>query len=871
MWVRLPPSAQMEISQKAFIRLPTHVRPERYEIILHPDLNNFTFNGEETITLIIDKPTKTITLHAVELDIESAEFISRSDDLPAQTGTWAGDISYNEKAETATFAFPQPLVEGKGQLKLHFRGILNDKMRGFYRSRYVVNGTEKHLATTQFEATDARRAFPGFDEPAHKAIFDITLIVPGNTTAISNTVETNIKEHQAGLKIVKFAPTPRMSTYLLAFITGEFESIETRTKNGVLVRVFVVPGRKEQARFALETASKILDFYEDYFNIPYPLPALDLIAIPDFTHGAMENWGAVTYRESTLLFDEKHSSLANKQWVALVIAHELAHMWFGDLVTMKWWSDLWLNEGFASFIEYVAIDNLFPQWDIWTQFIYLENGTALALDSLKNTHPIEVNVHHPSEISEIFDKVSYSKGAAIIRMLANYLGEETFRKGISHYLKKHAYANAKTADLWQALEEVSKKPVKKIMTNWTRKAGYPVIRLQVTGGRLQLTQSRFFSSQISQREAEDHTTWSIPIKTQNSKLKTQNYILNLKSIDIPQSSDKEWMKLNSGETSFVRINYPAKQLELLSRAVSQKKLGSVDRLGIVRDAFDLARAGELSTVEALKLARHYETETDYTVWMELSLKIDKLASLLAHEKFYEQYRSFCRLLFAKIAAKMGWKKRVNEAHTQTLLRSLALYHFGTYGDKKTINTAQKLFMEHHREKKVLDPDLRGVVYNLVAENGDKKEYQALLSLYQKTELAQEKDRIIRPLAMFCQSTFLEKTLAWSLSKEVRAQDTVRVITAVFGNPKGQELAWRFVKRNWQTLLNRYRGGGMLPRLVSAAEDFVTNKDARDVEAFFTKNLIPEVKRTVAQVLEQILANAAWLSRDKDKIALFLKP
>ncbi|MBI2036631.1 M1 family metallopeptidase [Candidatus Microgenomates bacterium] len=832
------------------VMLSPHIRPERYEIILRPDLDNFTFNGEEIITLIIDKPTKTITLHAVELDIESAEIVVSGQEV------WAGQISYNEKTETATFTFSKTIAKGKGQLKLHFRGILNDKMRGFYRSRYVVNGKEKYLATTQFEATDARRAFPGFDEPAQKAIFDITLIVPQSATAISNTVETDIEEYQAGLKIVKFAPTPKMSTYLLAFITGEFESIETKTKNGLLVRAFVLPGKKEQAKFALETASKILDFYQEYFDITYPLPTLDLIAIPDFAHGAMENWGAIAYRESTLLFDEKNSSLANKQWVALVIAHELAHMWFGDLVTMKWWTHLWLNEGFASFIEYVAIDSLFPQWDIWTQFVYLENGTAFSLDALKNTHPIEVNVHHPSEISEIFDKVSYSKGAAIIRMLAAYLGEETFRKGISHYLKKHALGNAETADLWRALEEVSRKPVEKIMSNWTLKAGHPVVRLQVTGNRLELTQDRFFINPISRKQTKDKTVWNIPLN---------GLLMDKRIINIPS----KWVKLNVGETSFVRVNYPPKQLALLSRAVLQKKLGPVDRLGIVRDAFDLARAGELSTVEALKLASHYQAETDYTVWMELSLKIDQLASLLTHEKFYKQYRSFCRLLFAKIAAKMGWKKRVNELHTQTFLRSLALYHLGTYGDKKTINMAQKLFEEHWAERQLLDPDLRAVVYTLVAENGDREEYQKLVSLYQKTELAQEKDRITRPLASFSQRVLLERTLAWSLSKDVRAQDTVRVITAVFGNPKGRELAWRFVKQNWQVLLNRYGGGGMLSRLVSAAQDFVTSEDAQDVEAFFAKNPTPEVKRTVAQVLEQIYANAGWLARDKKVIAEFL--
>ncbi|MCR4305983.1 MAG: M1 family metallopeptidase, partial [Candidatus Daviesbacteria bacterium] len=553
------------------VRLPAHVRPERYKIMLKPDLNEFTFTGEETILLSLDKPTKEITLHAVELKIESAEFIHQTKEV------WAGKITYDKKAETATFSFSKNIQKGKGQLKLTFKGILTDKMRGFYRSKYELNGKTKHLATTQFESTDARRAFPCFDEPAQKAIFDVTLMVPAKTVAISNTLESNIREHESGYKIVEFAPTPKMSTYLLAFIVGDFEYIEGKTKNGVLVRVFTTPGKKEQARFALDVACKTLDFYDNYFNIPYPLPVLDMIAIPDFAAGAMENWGAVTYRESALLVHEEVSSTANKQRVALVIAHELAHQWFGNLVTMEWWTHLWLNEGFACFIEYLAIDHIFPEWDIWTQFVGTELAEAFALDALKNTHPIEVEVGHPAEISEIFDTVSYAKGASVLRMLWQYLGEKDFQRGLQHYLKRHAYGNAETDDLWKALEEISGKPVGKIMKNWTSCAGHPLIRVQGTGYRVQLTQSRFFSSSISKKESKDQTIWSIPLSSlrmqgsnnqfvnMDSRLRgndTSN-LMDKKSITIPGLKDNEWIKLNSGEASLVRVDYPQEYLKKL--------------------------------------------------------------------------------------------------------------------------------------------------------------------------------------------------------------------------------------------------------------------------------------------------------------------
>jgi len=326
-------------------RLPTFVKPERYKIMLKPNLETFIFEGEEAIYLVLEKSTKVITLHSVDLEIESVEWVHKNHEL------WAGKIKYNKKSETATFIFAKSLEKGKGELRLKFKGLLTDKMRGFYRSKYTHEGLDKHLATTQFESTDARRAFPCFDEPAQKAIFDVTLMIPAKTVAISNTLETSVKEHESGYQIVEFAPTPKMSTYLLAFIIGDFEYIEGKRGNGDVVRVFTTPGKKDQAKFALDVAVKCMKFYEEYFDIDYPLPVLDMIAIPDFAAGAMENWGAVTYRESTLLIDEEKSSSANKQWVAMVIAHELAHQWFGNLVTMEWWTHLWLNEGLQALLN----------------------------------------------------------------------------------------------------------------------------------------------------------------------------------------------------------------------------------------------------------------------------------------------------------------------------------------------------------------------------------------------------------------------------------------------------------------------------------------------------------------------------------------
>jgi len=837
---------------KKNVRLPNHIIPKRYSITLFPNLSEFTFKGDEEILLEITKPTYEITLHAAELEITSAEIVNDARKLKAQ------NISYDEKSETATISFDRVISKGGVKLKLKFTGILNDKMRGFYRSKYEIEGKHHHMAVTQFESTDARRAFPSFDEPAKKAIFDVRLIIPEDHTAISNTIETEIAEHSPGYKIVTFEPTPKMSTYLLAFIVGRFEHIETQVR-GVKVRIFVTPGKKKQAEFALSTATKILSFYTDYFKIPYPLPTLDLIAIPDFASGAMENWGAITYRETALLVDEELSSTANKQWVALVIAHELAHMWFGNLVTMEWWTHLWLKEGFASYIEYLAVDHVFPKWHIWTQFVYMDHAKALELDGLKNTHPIEVEVHHPSEISEIFDAVSYSKGASIIRMLASYLGAEKFRKGLQVYLKKHQYSNAKTSDLWMALEEVSGKKVAKVMENWTGKPGYPLVTVLEKNDSLKLTQTRFFSSPISAKESNDKTLWSIPL---------DSYLFSKKSVTIPKP--KGYVKLNRGETSLVRISYPLKNLKLLQRPIEDKKLSAEDRFGIIRDAFMLAQSGHSSTTDALELTLSFDKEDNYIVWAEIASDLRSLDNLIFQEPFYESYRAFCRKVFEPIVKKVGWNKLPQESHTQTLLRSIALFSLGTYGEERIITKAQKIFKDILNNNIKIDSDLRSVVYNLVSENGGETEYKKFRGMYKTTLLAEEKDRIFRALCSFRNKDLLKETLKLAFSQETRTQDRFKAISFIWANTIGRDLAWEYVQKNWQSISKTFAGGHLYSRFIKPAVYFVDEKKAEEIERFFKTNESVGLERTIAQVTEQIRANSLWLRRDKNKISAYLQ-
>ncbi|HEY4493971.1 MAG TPA: M1 family metallopeptidase [Candidatus Paceibacterota bacterium] len=828
------------------VRLSKNVTPVKYEIELRPDLDNFTFAGVETISLSILKSTKSLTLHSKEIDIETAHLTLGPEKVFAK-------ISYDPKAETATLVFSKIIPKGKVKLTLVFQGILNDKMRGFYRSKYLVgqgkNQQEHHMATTQFEATDARRAFPCFDEPAQKAVFHVSLIVPKGKTAISNTLPISTTKHSTGHEVIKFSPTPKMSTYLLAFIVGDFEYIEKKSKRGVVVRVYTTPGKKHQAGFALDVTVRTLEFYEKYFDIPYPLNTLDMIAIPDFSSLAMENWGAITFREIGLLVDEKNTSTASKELIVEVIAHELAHQWFGNLVTMEWWTHLWLNEGFASYIPYLVIEKLFPKWNIWERFTNDTQGIALRLDALKTTHPIEVEVHHPDEIGEIFDAVSYSKGASIIRMLANYIGAENFRNGLRYYLKKHSYKNTETIHLWQAFEKVSKKPVARMMHNWTSKPGYPVVKANIKNGKFTWSQERFFSSPLSKIKSKDKTKWEIPISVQKNK---------------------NWLKVNIGETGFYRTAYSAKLLEKLKIPIQNKLLPSWDRLGIIRDLFALAEAGEVPTTDALNFLSAYKKEDNYTVWVEVATGLSKLGRLLVKTNIKEKLDKMTIELFSPTLYRLGWNKKNKESNTDALLRSLSISMLVEAGDVKVINEAVKKFKAILQGKHV-EPDIRSVIYRSVAQKGGLKEYEILTRKYKKEHLHEEKNRIGNALGYFRNQKILNKVCDFAMSDAVRTQDTIGILNNVGVNPLGRDIWWKFITKNWKTMVSRYGQGGLsLSRVVQAISGSAEEKHLRDFKKFFATHEAPGARRAIEQVLERLKGNILWLKRDEKSIKEFLK-
>ena len=852
--------------------LPTNVRPSKYSIKLQPDLERFTFQGEETIDLMVAEPTSEILLNCIEIDIQSATLSQKG------VSQAADQITFDRHRETVNLTFPNNIAAGPASLDIAFTGELNDKLRGFYRSQYVGQEREtRHLAATQFEATDARRAFPCWDEPTLKAKFQVQLVIPDGLVAVSNTpVVEEETSAGAGLKTIRFAETPVMSTYLLAFVIGDLVSIEQQATNNTRVAVWTTRGKEAQGLFALETSVKLLSFFNDYFGIPYPLEKLDHIAIPDFAAGAMENWGCITYRETALLVDPANSSAGTRQRVAEVVAHEMAHMWFGDLVTMHWWDDLWLNESFASWMGAKAVDWAFPDWQMWTQFVNMDTNRALSLDGLKNSHPIEQEVKDPAEVSQLFDAISYSKGASVIRMLEQFLSPETFRQGLQRYLSAHQYQNARTQDLWTALEEASGQPVTTIMDTWTGQMGYPVLKVetrrQASGGlELELSQERFVYDGLLAEDAPESTVWRVPVGvTQSGGVHSASLVMDNHRASLPLEAtptERAWFKVNPLQTGFFRVNYATEDWERLVPAIRSLELPATDRLGLQNDAYALSKAGLLPVAQFLSLAAAYENEDDASVWSDLATNLRDVETLIASQPYHEAFRSFARDLLRPAAQRIGWEARPGEGHLDALLRSTVLSQVGGYGDAECLEEAKGRFSSYLRDPAALHPDLRGVVYSLVAQAGDRDTYDRLWELERVADLQEEKIRLLLSLARFTSPELLQETLDRSLSDDVRTQDTISVVTSVAANLAGRELAWNFVKDRWAEFDRRYGSGGFgLMRLVSICGVFVDSEKLADVESFFQEHPAPAAERTIRQSLERIRLNIKWLERNSAELA-----
>ncbi|KAF4367053.1 hypothetical protein G4B88_016765 [Cannabis sativa] len=853
-------------------RLPKFAAPKRYDIKLVPDLQSCKFSGSVSIHVDIVSDTRFIVLNAADLTVHSGS-VSFSEPKSSKVFK-PSSVEIFEEDEILVVEFAETLPIGVGVLAIEFEGILNDKMKGFYRSTYEYNGEKKNMAVTQFEPADARRCFPCWDEPACKATFKITLDVPSELVALSNmpVIEEKVNGQ---VKTVSYQESPIMSTYLVAVVVGLFDFVEDHTSDGINVRVYGQVGKANQGKFALHVAVKTLELYKEYFAVPYPLPKLDMIAIPDFSAGAMENYGLVTYRETALLYDEQHSAAANKQRVATVVAHELAHQWFGNLVTMEWWTHLWLNEGFATWVSYLAADSLFPEWNVWTQFLD-ESVEGLRLDGLEESHPIEVEINHASEIDEIFDAISYRKGASVIRMLQSYLGAESFQRSLASYIKKHAYSNAKTEDLWAALEEGSGEPVNKLMNSWTKQQGYPVVSVKVNGQKLEFEQSQFLSSGSS-----GDGQWIVPITLVcGSYENRKSFLLEKKSesLDMPEylgcsvtNSPAEpgtgasctWIKLNVDQAGFYRVKYDEHLATRLRHAIEKNYLSATDRFGILDDSFALCMARQQSFVSLLALMASYKEELEYTVLSNLiavSYKIVRIAADAVPE-LRELIKQFFIGLFQNAAEKLGWQPKAGESHLDSMLRGEVLTALAMYGHDLTLDEASRRFHAFldDRNTPLLPPDIRKAAYVGVmrrVSDSNRSDYESLLRVYRESDLSQEKTRVLGSLASCPDPKIILEVLNFLLTDEVRNQD---VVFGLAVGIEGRELAWSWLKDNWEHISETWGSGFLLTRFVSAiVSPFASLEKVKEVEEFFATRSKPAIARTLKQSIERVKINAKWV-------------
>jgi len=848
--------------------LPDDVVPLRYRLSLTPDLKAFIFHGHISVDVEVKKSTKLIKLHCLEIEVKSMTAFFDAKRPVKQ-------ITYDVKEETISVEFEEVLPIGKGKLEIEYQGVLNNSMMGFYRSKYYLNGEERYMAVTQFEPTGARRAFPCWDEPAHKAVFEVQLTIPKDLVALSNMDPVSEKEEDDNKKTVVFAPSPVMSTYLLAVVVGEFEYIEGKTPENVRVRVYTPLEKKQSGSFALDVAIRTLSYYSEYFNISYPLPKLDMIAVADFAAGAMENWGLVTYREVALLIDEKNSGIAYKKRVAYVVAHELAHQWFGNLVTMQWWKELWLNEGFATFIGTQAVAHLFPQWDMWTQFLSDYMNSALDLDSLENSHPIEVEVYNSAQIEEIFDTISYKKGASVIRMLSNRIGEAAFRKGLTIYLKRFQYKNAVTEDLWNALSEVANVDVKSFMDNYTKTTGYPLITVEATAAeeKFVVSQRRFFSNGKVLNPYEEQLWWvSIPIVSSKSQSVSKHDLLTKQEILQFPIKDTEWFKLNAGQSGFFRVRYSEEMSQRLIPAISSKSLSALDRIGLENDAFALSIAGVIPATQVLSLVKAFANESEYTVWEDICSHLLSVGFLLSSERFYADYERFVRNLLTPIKNVLGWDAKKGESDLDTLLRSAILNCMSFFGDVETIAEAKKRFQNFIDKGVEIVADLRGIIYRTVVQYGGEAEYSTMLSLYRRTDQPhQEKLRAFRALAFANRVSLIEETLSLLMTEEVRSQDIYIPFMCFSQMPLAKDIAWRYLREHWDTIRNRIGGAASILEHViqGTTETFAYERYAEEMKSFFDAHPVANAERSIRQNIEKILTHSKWLNENREDVSKWL--
>ncbi len=847
-------------------RLPRTVVPSRYDIRLEPDLTTFTFAGVETVTVTVTEAVTEVWLNAVDLAITAVA----ADNGRGQTQNGSATAEPDDERYRLTFA--TPLAPGEWRLRLAFTGTLNDKLRGFYRSTYKdPAGVTRVLAATQFEATDARRAFPCWDEPDFKAVFASTLVIDPPLTAVSNTAIASERVEQ-GKKVVAFADTITMSTYLVAFVVGELEATEPVMVGRTPLRVWCVPGKKRLAAFGQAIGAASLEFFETYYGLPYPGDKLDLLAIPDFAAGAMENLGAITFRETALLVDEAQGTHAELERVADVVAHENAHMWFGDLVTMDWWNGIWLNEAFATFMEMLAVDAWKPHWKRWTSF-GVSRAAAFTVDGLHSTRPIEFPVNAPREADAMFDVLTYEKGASVLRMLEQYLGPAVFRQGVRDYLRAHQYANAETGDLWAALGSASSQPIPAVMDGWIFSPGYPIVSARREGDELVLAQQRFtyLAAPLDgpANPAVAGQRWKVPVQlrvTAGGASDDGRVLLEGDERRVKVPAGFTAALVNAGGHGFYRVRYAPDLLEALVQRLDA--LEPIERFNLVNDAWAATNAGLIPVTEYLELTARFRGERDRNVWAVIIGSFPALTRGTAPGS-RPHLEALVRDRVAPAVAALGWTPRAGEDELTRQLRGDLLRALGTIGnDAATQADAATRYAAHDARTDELDPNVLPALIAILATAGDKTRYREFRERFRAATTPQEEQRYLYALAAFRPPELVGQTLTMTVNGDIRTQDAPFVNRSMLMAVHARELAWRFVKDNWDAMDGLYPKHA-LRRMSEGVTGLATPELERDVHHFFTGRKIDLGGKQLAQYFEQLRIAVELGRRDGPALAAYL--
>jgi aminopeptidase N len=858
---------------KAVPRLFEQFKPEHYDLALDFDLQTNETKGRVIITgKKVGRPSQRITLHGKFVKVQAASIVFRDKKGQEQT-IEVERINLQKSADEIRIHSSAQLYAGNYTLTLDFTAPLQESMHGSYRSEYKIDGQAKTLVSTQFESHHAREAFPCIDEPEAKATFDVKLKTPTSQAVLGNMpVKTQTPE---GTQLATtFETTPKMSTYLLAWTFGELQSVTTKTKDGIDVSVWsTLEHRKEALEFALETSKRCIEFFNEYYGLAYPLPKCDMIAIPSFSSGAMENWGLITYRETCLLADPATTSQSAREVVALVVCHELSHQWFGNLVTMRWWDDLWLNESFANVMEYVAVDALFPEWHVFNSFVASEGLAAFRRDSIAGVQSIKAHVKHPDEISSLFDpSIVYAKGGRLLNMLRNYVGDEDFRTGLTAYFTKHQYGNTTGDDLWAAIGQASGKDIGAFMNPWLEKSGYPLVtvnqKIENDKSSVSIDQHHFL---IDANKADDRL-WPVPLLASDTSIPA--VLKTAHTTARPATND--FVHINQGAVGHYIVQYsnPAHQ-QYLAEQAQQQKLSEVERLILLSDSSMLARGGVESLASALKLLDYYENESSEPVWDIMSLVIADCRRFEDSSPALEdQIKAKIRTLIEVQYERLGWEEKTGEPSQDTKLRA-TIIGLGAYAEHPEIKArALELFEQFKKDgpdKSTIPSEFRGIVFTTAIRNKVPGAFEYLLELEELTNNPNLKQELLGSLSATRNVEEGAKLLGRIKdSAKVRQQDVDYWLICLMRNRYNQEQAWQWLRDNWGWIEKTFGGDksyDSFPRY--AASTFNTRERFEEYKVFFEPMASqPALTLNITLGIEELQGRIAWIERDLDAVVAY---